>query len=104
VNSFPARFAVGWVIATGASVASLFITAKLDLPIGAAIVCALGVVLVLVVFWARLSRRFGDAPDEGQTLSPGGGLHPPNTPPHYSADARQTECPPGRGKDDSSLK
>jgi zinc/manganese transport system permease protein len=57
VNSIPARFAVGWAIATTASVASLFITAKVDLPIGAAIVCALGVVLVFVVVGARLFRR-----------------------------------------------
>jgi zinc/manganese transport system permease protein len=57
VNSIPARFAVGWALATGASVVSLFITAKVDLPIGAAIVCVLGVVLVLVVLSARFLRR-----------------------------------------------
>ena len=57
VTSIPARFAVGWAIATGASVVSLVITAKVDLPIGAAIVCVLGVVLVLVVVGARLWRR-----------------------------------------------
>ena len=59
VNSIPARFAVGWAIATLASVVSLFITAQLDLPIGAAIVCVLGVVLVLVVLGTKLSRRGG---------------------------------------------
>jgi zinc/manganese transport system permease protein len=57
VNSIPARFAVGWALATGASVVSLFLTAKVDLPIGAAIVCVLGVVLVLVVLSARFLRR-----------------------------------------------
>jgi len=57
VNSIPARFAVGWALATGASVVSLFITAKVDLPIGAAIVCVLGVVLVLVVLASRFLRR-----------------------------------------------
>ena len=57
VNSIPARFAVGWALATGASVVSLFLTAKVDLPIGAAIVCVLGVVLVLVVLCTRLLRR-----------------------------------------------
>ena len=57
VNSVPARFAVGWAIATAASVVSLFITAKADLPIGAAIVCVLGVVLVLVVVPSRLLRK-----------------------------------------------
>ncbi len=55
-HSVPARFAVGWAIATGASVVSLFITAKVDLPIGAAIVCVLGMVLVAVLLWAKLSR------------------------------------------------
>jgi ABC-type Mn2+/Zn2+ transport system permease subunit len=57
VNSIPARCALGWAIATLASVVSLFITAKVDLPIGAAIVCVLGVALVLVAIVARLIRR-----------------------------------------------
>jgi zinc/manganese transport system permease protein len=59
VDSTPAKFAVGWALATGASIVSLFITAKVDLPIGAAIVCMLGVVLVLVVVWTKLLRRRG---------------------------------------------
>ena len=42
--SWPMACVGGWAIATGASVVSLFITAKVDLPIGAAIVFALGVV------------------------------------------------------------
>jgi zinc/manganese transport system permease protein len=54
VDSIAARFAVGWVIATLASVASLFITTRVDLPIGAAIVCMLGVLLVGVVLVTRL--------------------------------------------------
>jgi zinc/manganese transport system permease protein len=57
VNSFVARFAVGWAIATAASVASLGITAKIDLPIGAAIVCVLGVMLILAAMTAKLRRR-----------------------------------------------
>jgi zinc/manganese transport system permease protein len=61
VSGFPARFAVGWALATLASVVSLFITAKADLPIGAAIVCALGTVLVIVVVAARLLPRSGPA-------------------------------------------
>jgi ABC-type Mn2+/Zn2+ transport system permease subunit len=47
VRPIGARFALGWGIATLASVVSLFVTAKVDLPIGAAIVCVLGVALVL---------------------------------------------------------
>jgi zinc/manganese transport system permease protein len=57
VNSIVARFAVGWGIATLASVVSLFITARVDLPIGAAIVCALGAALVLVGIMVRCFRR-----------------------------------------------
>jgi hypothetical protein len=38
-------------------VVSLFITAKVDLPIGAAIVCVLGLALVLVVLAANLFRK-----------------------------------------------
>ncbi len=48
VESIPARFALGWVIATFSSLASLIVTAEKDLPIGAAIVCGLGVALVIV--------------------------------------------------------
>jgi zinc/manganese transport system permease protein len=57
VNSFRARFVVGWIIATLASVVSLVITANVDLPIGAAIVCVLGLVLVLVVLGVSVFRR-----------------------------------------------
>jgi zinc/manganese transport system permease protein len=53
VNSFVARFAVGWGIATLASMVSLLITAKVDLPIGAAIVCVLGAALVLTAVVAQ---------------------------------------------------
>jgi zinc/manganese transport system permease protein len=56
VNSIPARFAVGWGIATLSSVVSLLVTAKVDLPIGAAIVCVLGVALVLAAITARFLR------------------------------------------------
>ena len=57
--SWPMACVGGWAIATGASMVSLFITAKVDLPIGAAIVFALGGVLILVVLWARFLRRRG---------------------------------------------
>jgi zinc/manganese transport system permease protein len=57
VKSIGARFAVGWSIATLCSIISLFVTGKLvDLPIGAAIVCVLGLALVLVVSLSRLAR------------------------------------------------
>jgi zinc/manganese transport system permease protein len=57
VNSIPARFAVGWGIATLCSVVSLLITAKADLPIGAAIVCVLGAALLVVATATKLIRR-----------------------------------------------
>ncbi len=57
VSSIGARFTVGWAIATLSSVVSLFLAAKLNLPIGAAIVCVLGVALVLVGLVARVVRR-----------------------------------------------
>jgi zinc/manganese transport system permease protein len=53
-DSMAARLAAGWLIATVASVASLFVTAQADLPIGAAIVCMLGAFLILTVVAARL--------------------------------------------------
>jgi len=41
------RLAVGWIIATLASVGGLYGSYRLDLPTGAAIVCALGLALLL---------------------------------------------------------
>ncbi len=60
-DSMLARFGVGWAIATLASVASLVIAAKKDLPIGAAIVCVLGATLVIVALSSRLWRRKNDS-------------------------------------------
>jgi zinc/manganese transport system permease protein len=57
VKSIPARFAVGWGIATLSSLVSLLVTAEKDLPIGAAIVCGLGVALIIVAAAARVFRR-----------------------------------------------
>jgi zinc/manganese transport system permease protein len=48
VNSLGARFAVGWAVATLGSIASLFVTVGVDLPIGATTVCVLGLCLVLI--------------------------------------------------------
>src|SRR5215813_11522519 len=57
VNRIGAKFAIGWIIATVSSIISLFITAKVDLPIGAAIVCVLGVVLVIVASISKFTRK-----------------------------------------------
>jgi len=56
-RSLTARFLVGWGIATAASIGSLLVTAKADLPIGAAIVCGLGLTLVVVSLGSTLLRR-----------------------------------------------
>jgi len=71
VRRIGARFVVGWAIATVASVVSLFVTAKVDLPIGAAIVCVLAVALVLVAVAARFLRR---SPVEVTGRSPEGAV------------------------------
>jgi zinc/manganese transport system permease protein len=56
-RSIGVRFAVGWGIATVSSVVSLFVTAKVDLPIGAAMVCVLGVALVICAAMSKFIVR-----------------------------------------------
>ncbi|MCU0788450.1 MAG: metal ABC transporter permease [Verrucomicrobia bacterium] len=51
--------AVGWTVATAASVGGLYASYQLDLPTGAAIVCALGVAMVLGVILSRFRRPLG---------------------------------------------
>jgi zinc/manganese transport system permease protein len=60
VNSFVARFVLGWCLATAASIASLFITANpsVDMPIGAAIVCVLGATLFLLLVVRKIIRKW----------------------------------------------
>lgn len=57
VNSLPARLAIGWGVATVASGGGLYASFKLDVPTGAAIVCALGLALLVAAVAARLVRR-----------------------------------------------
>lgn len=52
---------IGWIIAMLASVLGLFAAYQLDLPTGAAIVCALGAELILVSIAAGLRGKKGDA-------------------------------------------
>jgi len=59
VNSLPARLVVGWFVATLASVMGLYASFKLDVPTGAAIVCALGVTLLAAGVVARVRRANG---------------------------------------------
>jgi zinc/manganese transport system permease protein len=51
-----AKFAVGWGIATLGSIASIVMAAKWDLPIGAAIVCMLGLVLGVFLAIRKIMR------------------------------------------------
>ena len=48
-KSLPARLVIGWCVATLASVGGLYASFELDVPTGAAIVCVLGVTLLLAV-------------------------------------------------------
>ena len=58
-TSLRTQLAVGWVIATLASIAGLYGSYRLDLPTGAAIVCALGVTLLLTGLWKGARRIAG---------------------------------------------
>jgi zinc/manganese transport system permease protein len=60
-QSFRVRLLVGWLTATLASIAGLYLSYSKDLPTGASIVCALGATLLLVLIGARLVRRKSNA-------------------------------------------
>src|SRR5689334_8746391 len=62
VNRIGAKFAVGWIIATVSSIVSLVITVQGDLPVGAAIVCVLGLVLVVIASISKFIRKTTDEP------------------------------------------
>lgn len=51
------RLIIGWLTATGASILGLYGSFTLDVPTGAAIVCALGITLLFVLGAARFVRR-----------------------------------------------
>ena len=59
VDSLKAKLLVGWLTATTASIVGLYASYKLDLPTGAAIVCALGGALLFVAVAARFGRKAG---------------------------------------------
>jgi zinc/manganese transport system permease protein len=48
-DSLGAKLVIGWITATVASVAGLYLSYSMDLPTGAAIVCTLGAALVLTI-------------------------------------------------------
>jgi zinc/manganese transport system permease protein len=57
-----AMLAVGWVAATLGGLGGLAAAYRLDLPTGAAVVCALGLLLLVVVVISRWRRRNGNYP------------------------------------------
>jgi zinc/manganese transport system permease protein len=61
-RSLAVMMLIGWLVATLSGGIGLYVSYKFDLPTGAAIVCMLGAVLVLVGLGARLCRSTGAAP------------------------------------------
>jgi len=59
-NRVSALLAIGWITATLASVIGLYAAYRLDLPTGAAIVCVLGVALILAASIAKLRKESDD--------------------------------------------
>lgn len=55
-SSLTARLVIGWGVATLASVGGLYASFRLDVPTGAAIVCVLGVTLLLVAITQKFRR------------------------------------------------
>ena len=55
-DTLRARLLIGWVTATAASVVGLYASYALDLPTGAAIVCALGLALIGTIIAAQFRR------------------------------------------------
>ena len=53
---------IGWLTATLSSIAVLYISYHYDLPTGAAIICVLGLALLLAALVANLKRRLGSGP------------------------------------------
>jgi len=74
-SSLRAKFAVGWAIATIASLVSLFISSlpNWDFPIGAAIVCVLGLVLLVFLIVRKIIRKIsGKGSDAQEAVTPHG--------------------------------
>lgn len=56
-NRFGARLATGWTVATLGSIGGLYASYMLDLPTGAAVVCALGILLIISGIASRFVHR-----------------------------------------------
>lgn len=55
-DTLTARLIIGWAVATIGSVGSLCLSVQANLPIGATIVCGLGLMLLLAMAFARFRR------------------------------------------------
>jgi ABC-type Mn2+/Zn2+ transport system permease subunit len=55
-----ALLAIGWITATMASVLGLYAAYRMDLPTGAAIVCVLGITLILAATVAKFRKQNSD--------------------------------------------
>src|SRR3982751_6369047 len=62
-ESIGTRLAIGWTMGTIVSALGVFLSVKLDLPTGAAIVCTFGGVLILMFFVHVLLHRQRHAPE-----------------------------------------
>ena len=51
------RLAIGWTMGTVVSALGIFLSVKLDLPTGAAMVCTFGLVLIVMALVRPLVRR-----------------------------------------------
>ncbi len=60
VGRLAALLLIGWLVATVASVAGLYIAFKSDLPTGATIVCTLGAALILTAVVAKFRKQVKD--------------------------------------------
>ena len=52
------RLAIGWTMGTVVSALGVYLSLKIDLPTGAAIVCTFGVVLILMALLKGVIRRW----------------------------------------------
>ncbi len=57
------RLLIGWAIATLGSIASLCLSVQANLPIGATIVCGLGLLLLLTAAWSGWCSRLKGKPE-----------------------------------------
>jgi ABC 3 transport family len=51
------RLAIGWTMGTVVSALGVYLSLKIDLPTGAAIVCTFGIVLILMALFRGVIRR-----------------------------------------------